>query len=59
MLISMDANAATNMLATSTVLGCVPALLRTSVAKRLSILHFDSAAARVRREGTREELRVA
>lgn len=44
----MDANAATNMLAISTVLGCVPALLKTSVARRLSILHFDRAAARVK-----------
>lgn len=47
LLISMLANAATNMLARSTVLGVVPALLRTKVAIRLSILHLDSAAAKV------------
>ena len=48
LLTSMLANAATNMLATTTVLGRVPALLRTNVAIRLSILHFDSAAAIVK-----------
>lgn len=36
------------MLARRTVLGCVPALLKMSVARRLSILHFDKAAARVK-----------
>lgn len=45
LLTSMLANAATNMFATMTVLGRVPALLRTKVAILLSILHFDSAAA--------------
>lgn len=44
---SMDAKAATNMVAISTVLGCVPALLRMRVARRLSILHFERAAASV------------
>ena len=44
----MDAKAATNMLATKTVLGCVPALLKIRVAKRLSILHLDNAAASVK-----------
>lgn len=48
MLISMDAKAATNMLAIKTILGCVPALLKMSVASRLSILHLESAAARVK-----------
>lgn len=45
---SIDANAATNMLATKTVLGWVPALLRTNVASRLSIVHLDNAAANVK-----------
>ena len=48
LLTSMLANAATNMFATMTVLGRVPALLRTKVAILLSILHFDSAAAMVK-----------
>ena len=47
MLTSILAKAATNMVAMRTVLGCVPALLRTKVAIRLSILHLDKAAARV------------
>ena len=48
MLIHILANIATNMLVTRTVLGLVPALLRTKVAILLSILHFDSAAAMVK-----------
>ncbi len=48
LLISMLANAATSMLVRRTVLGCVPALLRTNVASFLSILHFDRAAANVK-----------
>ena len=48
LLISMLANAATNMLARITVRGFVPALLSTNVARCLSILHLDSAAARVK-----------
>lgn len=48
MLISMLANAATSMFAISTVLGFVPALLSTKVAIRLSIIHLDRAAARVK-----------
>lgn len=48
LLMSMLANAATSMLAMSTVLGFVPALLNTKVAMRLSILHFDNAAASVK-----------
>lgn len=48
LLISMLANAATNMLAMRTVLGVVPALLNTKVAIRLSIWHLDRAAARVK-----------
>lgn len=44
----MDANAATNILAIKTVLGCVPALLRIRVASRLSMVHLDRAAARVK-----------
>lgn len=48
MLTSMLANAATNMFARMTVLGFVPALLRTNVAMRLSILHLDNAAASVK-----------
>lgn len=47
LLINMLANAATSMLAMSTVRGVVPALLRTKVASRLSILHLERAAARV------------
>lgn len=48
LLTSILAKAATNMVATSTVLGFVPALLRTKVAIRLSILHLDKAAAIVK-----------
>lgn len=48
LLTSILAKAATNMVAMSTVLGCVPALLRTKVAIRLSILHLDKAAATVK-----------
>lgn len=48
LLTSMLANAATNIFATITVRGRVPALLRTNVAILLSILHFDSAAAMVK-----------
>lgn len=48
LLTSILAKAATNILAMMTVLGRVPALLRTKVAMRLSILHFDSAAANVK-----------
>ena len=48
MLISMEAKAATNIFAIKTVFGCVPALLNTNVARRLSILHLDRAAARVK-----------
>lgn len=48
LLTSMLANAATIMVARITVLGVVPALLSTKVAIRLSILHLDSAAARVK-----------
>jgi hypothetical protein len=47
LLTSILAKAATNMLAIRTVLGLVPALLRTNVAIRLSILVFDRAAATV------------
>lgn len=48
LLISMLANAATNIFARITDFGCVPALLRTKVARCLSILHLDNAAARVK-----------
>ena len=48
LLINMLATAATAMFAISTVLGFVPALLSTNVAMRLSMLHLDSAAARVK-----------
>lgn len=48
LLTSMLANAATNIFASMTVLGFVPALLRTNVAMRLSILHLDKAAASVK-----------
>lgn len=47
LLISMLANAATNIFASITDLGTVPALLSTNVARCLSILHLDRAAARV------------
>ena len=48
LLIHMLANAATNMLVTSTVRGRVPALLRTNVAIRFAMSYFDSAAATVK-----------
>lgn len=48
LLINMLAIMATNMLATRTVRGLVPALLRTKVAISLAIWYFDSAAAMVK-----------
>ena len=48
MLIHILANMATNMLMSSTVLGFVPALLRTNIAIILAILYFDKAAAIVK-----------
>jgi hypothetical protein len=48
LLIHILANMATNMLTTRTVLGFVPALLRTKVAIILAMLYFDSAAAIVK-----------
>lgn len=48
LLIHMLANMATNIVVISTVLGLVPALLRTNVAIILAILYFDSAAAMVK-----------
>lgn len=48
LLIHMLANMATNMLTRRTVLGFVPALLRTSVAIILAMLYLDSAAAIVK-----------
>ena len=48
LLIHMLANAATNMLVTSTVRGFVPALLRTNVAIRFAMSNLDSAAAIVK-----------
>jgi hypothetical protein len=48
LLIHMLAKAATNMLVTRTVLGLVPALLRTNVAILLAISYFDKAAATVK-----------
>ena len=48
LLIHILANMATNMLTNKTVLGFVPALLRTKVAIILAILYFDSAAAIVK-----------
>jgi len=47
LLIHMLANAATNMLVTRTVLGLVPALLRTNVAILFAISYLDKAAATV------------
>jgi hypothetical protein len=47
LLIHILANIATNMLVRRTVLGFVPALLRTNVAIIFAILYFDSAAAMV------------
>lgn len=48
LLIHMLANMATNMLVMSTVLGLVPALLRTKVAIILAMLYLDRAAAMVK-----------
>jgi len=48
LLIHILANMATNMLTTRTVLGFVPALLRTNVAIILAMLYLDSAAAIVK-----------
>ena len=48
LLIHILANIATNMLVRSTVLGFVPALLRTNVAIILAMLYLDSAAAIVK-----------
>jgi hypothetical protein len=48
LLIHMLANMATNMLVIKTVLGFVPALLRTKVAIIFAMLYFDSAAAMVK-----------
>ena len=45
LLIHMEANMATNMQVSNTVLGRVPALLRTKVAIILAMLYFDRAAA--------------
>jgi hypothetical protein len=47
LLIHILANIATNMLVKRTVLGFVPALLRTNVAIILAMLYFESAAAMV------------
>lgn len=44
----MLANVATNMVVSRTVLGLVPALLRTKVAMIFAMLYFDSAAAIVK-----------
>jgi hypothetical protein len=44
----MLANIATNMLVSRTVLGFVPALLRTNVAIIFAMLYFDKAAAMVK-----------
>jgi hypothetical protein len=48
LLIHMLANMATNMLVSRTVLGFVPALLRTKVAIIFAMLYFESAAAIVK-----------
>jgi hypothetical protein len=48
LLIHILANMATNMLTRRTVLGFVPALLRTRVAIILAMLYFDRAAAIVK-----------
>jgi hypothetical protein len=48
LLIHILANMATNMLTRRTVLGLVPALLRTRVAIILAMLYLDSAAAMVK-----------
>jgi hypothetical protein len=48
LLIHMLANMATNMLVSRTVLGLVPALLRTKVAIIFAMLYFERAAAIVK-----------
>jgi hypothetical protein len=48
LLIHILANMATNILVSKTVLGFVPALLRTKVAIILAILYLDRAAAMVK-----------
>ena len=48
LLIHILANIATNMLVSRTVLGFVPALLKTKVAIILAMLYFESAAAIVK-----------
>jgi hypothetical protein len=48
LLIHMLANMATNMLVSKTVLGLVPALLRTKVAIIFAMLYFERAAAIVK-----------
>ena len=48
LLIHMLANIATNMFVRRTVLGFVPALLKTNVAIILAMLYFESAAAIVK-----------
>ena len=48
LLIHILANIATNMLTRRTVLGFVPALLRTKVAIIFAMLYFESAAAIVK-----------
>jgi hypothetical protein len=48
LLIHMLANMATNILVRRTVLGFVPALLRTKVAIILAMLYLESAAAIVK-----------
>jgi hypothetical protein len=48
LLIHILANIATNMLVRRTVLGLVPALLRTKVAIIFAILYLDKAAAIVK-----------
>jgi hypothetical protein len=48
LLIHILANIATNMFVSSTVLGFVPALLRTKVAIIFAMLYLDRAAAMVK-----------
>jgi hypothetical protein len=48
LLIHILANIATNMLVSRTVLGFVPALLRTNVAIIFAMLYFERAAAIVK-----------
>jgi hypothetical protein len=48
LLIHILANMATNMLVSKTVLGFVPALLRTNVAIIFAMLYFERAAAMVK-----------